>query len=68
MPQNNINLNAIDIKQVICLELNQHTELKLIDIYKLVFQAYLGPAHLLTDINESAKKIMTEILLHPEPY
>jgi len=68
MPQNNINLNAIDIKQVICLELNLHPELKLIDIYKLVFQAYLGPAHLLTDINESAKKIMTEILLHPEPY
>jgi hypothetical protein len=28
----------------------------------------LGPAHLLADTNESAKKIMTEILLHPEPY
>lgn len=68
MRKDNTNLKAIDIKQVISLELNQHPELKLIDIYKLVFQAYLGPAHLLTDINESAKKIMTEILLHPEPY
>lgn len=68
MRKDNTNLKAIDIKQVISLELNQHPELKLIDIYKLVFQAYLGPAHLLADINESAKKIMTEILLHPEPY
>ena len=68
MRKDNTNLKAIDIKQVISLELNQHPELKLIDIYKLVFQAYLGPAHLLADTNESAKKIMTEILLHPEPY
>jgi len=68
MRKDSTNLKAIDIKQVISLELNQHPELKLIDIYKLVFQAYLGPAHLLADINESAKKIMTEILLHPEPY
>jgi len=68
MRKDNTNQKAIDIKQVISLELNQHPELKLIDIYKLVFQAYLGPAHLLADINESAKKIMTEILLHPEPY
>lgn len=68
MQKDNTNLKAIDIKQVISLELNQHPELKLIDIYKLVFQAYLGPAHLLADTNESAKKIMTEILLHPEPY
>jgi len=68
MRKDNTNQKAIDIKQVISLELNQHPELKLIDIYKLVFQAYLGPAHLLADTNESAKKIMTEILLHPEPY
>ena len=68
MRKDNTNLKAIDIKQVISLELNKHPELKLIDIYKLVFQAYLGPAHLLADTNESAKKIMTEILLHPEPY
>ena len=68
MRKDSTNLKAIDIKQVISLELNQHPELKLIDIYKLVFQAYLGPAHLLADTNESAKKIMTEILLHPEPY
>jgi len=68
MRKDNTNLKAIDIKQVISLELNQHPEPKLIDIYKLVFQAYLGPAHLLADTNESAKKIMTEILLHPEPY
>jgi len=68
MRKDNTNLKVIDIKQVISLELNQHPELKLIDIYKLVFQAYLGPAHLLADTNESAKKIMTEILLHPEPY
>lgn len=68
MRKDNTNLKAIDIKQVISLELNQHPELKLIDIYKLVFQAYLGPAHLLADTNESTKKIMTEILLHPEPY
>ncbi len=68
MRKDNTNLKAIDIKQVISLELNQHPELKLIDIYKLVFQAYLGPAHLLADTNDSAKKIMTEILLHPEPY
>lgn len=68
MRKDNTNLKAIDIKQVISLELNQHPELKLIDIYKLVFQAYLGPAHLLADTNELAKKIMTEILLHPEPY
>ena len=68
MRKDNTNLKVIDIKQVISLELNQHPELKLIDIYKLVFQAYLGPAHLLADTNDSAKKIMTEILLHPEPY
>ncbi len=40
MRKDNTNLKAIDIKQVISLELNQHPELKLIDIYKLVFHIF----------------------------
>ncbi|OQC05839.1 MAG: hypothetical protein BWX76_00617 [Candidatus Cloacimonetes bacterium ADurb.Bin089] len=68
MQHNNANGRVMDIKQIISLELTLHPHLQLIDIYKLVFQAYLGPAHLIADKDEAAKRIMTEMLLHPEPY
>ncbi|MEN6445405.1 MAG: hypothetical protein ABFC98_05100 [Candidatus Cloacimonas sp.] len=61
-------ISAADIKQIIKRELVFHPELQLIDIYKLVFQAYLGPAHIISDTDEAAKNILTEMLLHSEPY
>jgi len=61
-------LCKIDIEQIIKQELLFHPESQLIDLYKLVFQAYLGPGHLINDIDEAAKYIMTEMLLHSDPY
>jgi hypothetical protein len=39
-------LIKVDIKQVIKQELLFHPELQLIALYKLVFQAYMGPGHI----------------------
>ncbi|HNZ32951.1 MAG TPA: hypothetical protein PLI24_01010 [Candidatus Cloacimonas sp.] len=61
-------LIKVDIKQVIKQELLFHPELQLIDLYKLVFQAYMGPGHLINNIDEAANYIITEMLLHSEPY
>lgn len=59
---------AFNIEQIIINELALHPSCKLIDIYKLLFQAYFGPAHLLRDRASVTESIMTETLSMQHAY
>lgn len=59
---------ALDIEQLIKSELSIHPACKLVDIYKLLFQAYFGPAHILKDRDTVANSIRVEALSMQHPY
>ncbi|PKN73190.1 MAG: hypothetical protein CVU50_04110 [Candidatus Cloacimonetes bacterium HGW-Cloacimonetes-3] len=68
MKQLNLQPGALNIEQIIINELALHPSCKLIDIYKLLFQAYFGPSHILKDKMTVAASIKTETLTMQHTY
>ncbi|MDD2228338.1 MAG: hypothetical protein PHY48_02875 [Candidatus Cloacimonetes bacterium] len=55
-------LNGINIEDLIKAELIIHPECKLVDIYKIILQAFFGPLHILNDLTTVSSFIKSETL------
>lgn len=55
-------MRQIDLHQIIKNELDIHPYLELVDLYKLVYQAYYGPSHIVNDPLMVAKNIELEFV------
>lgn len=58
----------LSIERIIIDELSVHPNCKLIDIYKLLFQAFYGPSHAITDLISISLGINTEYTNMTVPY
>lgn len=55
-------LSGINIENLVIDELSIHPECKLVDIYKLILQAFFGPLHILGDLETVSSYIKAEAL------
>jgi len=61
-------LTNADLRQIIQSELSLHPRLTLIDVYKLIFQALSGPAHIIRNKELVADSIYLEVLGMTDAY
>jgi len=62
MTESRVVLNTKDILYAVEEELRQHPYLEPVDLYKLCYQAWFGPAHIVTDKTAVIASITAEIM------
>ncbi|MDZ4181518.1 MAG: hypothetical protein U1B83_01480 [Candidatus Cloacimonadaceae bacterium] len=60
--------DADQIRRIIRLETETHPGFELIDLFKLLYQAYLGPHHMIPDRTAIIRNIEMEIAASKQPY
>lgn len=68
MNEFNVILDLKDILYALEEELKHHPRLKLIDLYKLCYQAWFGPAHITSDLETVKTYIIQEIQVMQHEY
>jgi len=63
-----VQLSNSDLDQIVRTELSLHPKLELTDIYKLIYQACFGPAHILKDIRFVSHGIFSELSYMSQDY
>lgn len=61
-------MKPIDFDAILSLELETHPHLELLDIYKLMYQSYFGPSHIVKDRFTVAKNIEIEYMNMQQGY
>lgn len=52
-----------EFRKIILLHLNKYKDISVSDLYKLLFQASFGPAHIIKDYNSALKYLQEELSL-----
>jgi hypothetical protein len=61
-------LSAKDTAAIVETELTLHPNLELIDIYKLIYQAFYGPAHIVQNVPTVVASIYSEVMDMKDSY
>lgn len=68
MKQNELLLQVRDIYAAVEYEISIHPHIEVVDIYKLVLQAYFGPSHIVQNRAQVSESIFAEVLAMQNAY